>query len=49
MKQLLLRLPDKVHKAIRQQAVDKETSMTDIVLSALKKDKVITQDQIDSE
>ena len=48
MKKILLRLPDKAHKAIKQKALDDEISMNDILLNALKKDKVITQDQIDS-
>ena len=44
-----MRIPDKVHKALKMNGVEKEISMTDVILNALKKDKVITQDQIDSE
>ena len=35
MKQLTLRLEDKVHRALKQRALDEDSTMTQLILSAL--------------
>ncbi len=49
MKRLTIEIPDKVHKALKAKAVDRDTSMVQLILDSLQKDKIITKEQAESE
>ena len=45
MKQIVMLVPDQVHKAIKRKSVEQETSMVAVVLTALYNDKVISKSE----
>ena len=49
MKKIVILVPDQVHKSVKRYALDNDTSMVESVLTSLKKNQVITQNDIDSE